>query len=184
MAETFPLYTSSHAAPLLLRQRWYARYRPALEFFMAFGAGLRCANFALRLAHWHSISASFVLLLSLGLLCFGSYRLATGGRRRQTLLLDAEGLTLRQGSTEQRCEWREVTALRRTDETTASGAVKSRLCIERGSAPVITLSDDWQIPHVGLLARMSERQQIAVGKAVPVYGDEPRPHAPSSPQGA
>jgi hypothetical protein len=177
MSGTWPLSTSAHPAPLLLRQRWAVRFRPALVFFHAITAGLLCVKLALMIAH-RGMTLAFVLLWGvLGLLSFGSYWLATMHRRRQTLLLDGQGITLRRGRTEQRCEWREVTALRRTDETAQFTVITSRprLYIERGATPAIALDDEWTVPLLGLLQRLSERQQAATGRSVPIYGDVPRP---------
>jgi hypothetical protein len=164
---------SARSAPLALRPSWYIRFRPAIEFSIVIAVSLRCANYALAAAHRHQISVFvflLVLVIALGVICFGIYRLSTAYRRSQSLLLDAQGITLRHGRVDQRCEWREVTALRRTDEPMPSGAVTSRLYIERGIAPAIALNDDWTIPHIGLIQRLSERQQTATGKTVPIYG--------------
>jgi hypothetical protein len=129
------------------------------------------------IAHRGMTLAFVVFWGVLGLLCFGPYWLATAHRRRQTLLLDAQGVTLRLGRTEQRCEWREVTALRRTDETAQFTVItcRPRLYIERGATPAIALDDDWTVPLLGLLQRLSEWQQAATGRAVPIYGDVPQP---------
>jgi hypothetical protein len=54
---------------------------------------------------------------------------------------------------------------------TQSGGVVSQLYVERGDATPIVLNDDWTIPHVGLLARMSEWQQSVLGTAAPVSAD-------------
>jgi hypothetical protein len=99
---------SALSAPLVLRPRWYIRFRPAIEFLFAIAVSLRCANYALKATHHHQISALVFLLGALGVICFGIYRLSTTYRRSQMLVLDEEAVTL-------------------------SGAVKSRLYIERSS---------------------------------------------------
>ena len=167
------LIKSAHSTdPMVLRPRWSIRFRPAIEFSLLIVLSLRSADIALVAAHRNEISLLVVLpftLVAIGVICFGIYRLSTAYRKSQTLLLDAEGITLRSGGADQRCEWRDVTALRRSDEPMPSGAVTSRLYIERGTATAIVLKDHWTISHPGLIQRMSERQQTATGKMAAIY---------------
>lgn len=107
------------------------------------------------------------LILALAAIVFGCYRITTASRRSQTLFLNADGITLRRGDTEQSCEWQQVTALRRTDETIQSGAMVSRLYVEFGDKTPLVLNDEWTIPHMGLQARMSKWHESVVGTSIP-----------------
>ena len=157
-AGTFPFSASSPLTLLVLRQRWRIRFGPAIKIAFVIAMGERGVNLTLVAANRHDIGMRVVMLVTLatiGAVGFLIYRLSKGYRGRETLLLDAEGVALRRGRTDQRCEWREVTAMRRTLEETSSGAASWQLYIEQGAAPAIALDDTWTIPHIGPLQRLS-----------------------------